>query len=113
MADRQLLLDVGLAGWVFKCANELLFVISHFLIYFIVTQRLTEGRSPAPGKILSVMATRFLPFLLVYLIVYPEFIAGEVLRFAAPPLSVVGGVVIAVLIIRGLQRNVDKVRSIF
>ncbi len=97
--DRQLLLDVGLAGWVFRCVNELLVVISHFLIYFIVTQKLTEGRSPAPGNILGVMATRFLPFLLVYLIVYPDFIAEEALRFAAPPPSVTGGAIIAVGII--------------
>ena len=99
VADRQLLLDVGLAGWVFKCANELLFVISHFLIYFIVTQKLTEGRSPTPGQILRVMATRFVPFLLVYLIVYPDFIAEEALRFAASPNWVAVDVSVGIIMI--------------
>ena len=99
VADRQLLVDVGLVGWVFKYADEFLLVLSTFLIYLVVTQKLMEGRSPTPGKILNVMATRFLPFLLVFLIVYPDFIAEEVLRIAAPPNLVAGGAIIAVGIV--------------
>ena len=98
-ADRQLLLDVGLAGWGFRYLDELLVVLSNFLIYFIVTQKLTEGRSPAPAKILSVMATRFLPFLLVFSIIYPDFIAEEALRFAASPHWVAADVRMAIGII--------------
>ncbi len=98
-ADGQLLLDVGLAGWGFRYLDELLLVLSNFLIYFIVTQKLTEGRSPAPAKILSVMATRFLPFLLVFSIIYPDFIAEEALRFAASPHWVAADVRMAIGII--------------